>query len=74
MKSYKIHQDIYPEFQKAVDAAFEDELIKTGRCKHIFPPEMEADEDGYITLKVKQWLLDLEGMGELLSSLEEVGQ
>jgi hypothetical protein len=74
MRTYKIHQDLYPEFQQAVDTAFEDQLIKTGRCKHIFPPEMEAGEDGYITLKVKQWLLDLEGMGELLSSLEEVYQ
>ena len=73
-KTFKIHSDLYPEFQKTVDAAFEDEFIKTGRCKHIFPPEMEADEDGYITLKVKQWLLDLEGMGELLNSLEEVEQ
>jgi hypothetical protein len=33
---------------------------------------MEADEDGKITLKVKQWLLDLEGMEELLKDLEEV--
>lgn len=74
MKTYKIHQDYYPDFQQAVDAAFEDLLIKTGKCKNVFPPEMEADEDGYITLRVKQWLLDLEGMGELLKDLEEVEQ
>jgi hypothetical protein len=73
MRTYKIDQNLYPEFQQAVDAAFEDQLIKTGRCKHVFPPEMEADEDGDITLHVPQWLLDLERMGELLNSLEEVG-
>ena len=71
-KTFKIHSDLYPNFQKAVDTAFEDELIKTGRCKHVFPLEMEADEDGYILLHVPQWLLDLEGMGEPLNSLEEV--
>jgi len=71
MRTYKIDQNLYPEFQQAVDAAFEDQLIKTGRCKHVFPLEMEADEDSYITLHVPQWLLDLEGMGEFLKDLEE---
>jgi len=33
---------------------------------------MEPAEDGYIYLRVKQWLLELEGMGELLKDLEEV--
>jgi len=74
MRTYKIHQDYYPDFQQAVDATFEDLLIKTGKCENVFPPEMEADEDGYITLRVKQWLLDLEGMGKLLKDLEEVEQ
>jgi hypothetical protein len=72
MRTYKIHQDYYPDFQQAADAAFEDVLIKTGRCQNVFPPEAEADENGYITLRVKQWLLDLEGMTDLLSELEEV--
>ena len=72
MKTYKIHPDFYPDFQQAVDAAFEDTMIRTGRCEHIFPPEMEPAEDGYIYLRVKQWLLDLEGMEELLKDLEEV--
>lgn len=71
MKTYKIHPDFYPDFQQAVDAAFEDTTIKTGRCEHIFSPEMEPTEDGYIYLRVKQWLLDLEGMEELLKDLEE---
>ena len=72
MKTYKIHSDFYPDFQRAVDAAFEDTLIKTGKCKHVFYPGMEADETGHITLHVKQWLLDLEGMADLLSELKDV--
>lgn len=72
MKTYKIHSNFYPDFQQAVDAAFEDSLIKAGRCEHIFPPEMEPAEDGYIYLRVKQWLLELERMGEFLKDLEEV--
>jgi hypothetical protein len=72
MKTFKIHPDLYPAFQRSVDAAFKDTLIKEGKCQHIFPPEMEADEDGYITLRVKQWIFDLEGMAELLGDLEEV--
>jgi hypothetical protein len=72
MRTYKIHKDFYSDFQQAVNATFEDEFIKTGRCENVFPPEMEADEDGYITLRVKQWLLDLEGMADLLSELEDV--
>jgi hypothetical protein len=72
MRTFKIHQDLYADFQRSVDAAFRDTLIKKGKCQHIFPPEMEADEDGYITLRVKQWIFDLEGMAELLGDLEEV--
>jgi hypothetical protein len=71
MRTFKIHPDLYPDFQQAVDETFA-ELIKGGRCQNVFPPEMEADEDGYITLRVKQWLLDLEGMEGLLKDLEEV--
>lgn len=66
MRTYKIHQDYYPDFQQAVNAAFEF-LIQRGKCENIFPPEMEADEDGYITLRVKDWLYNLDGMEKLLS-------
>jgi hypothetical protein len=72
MRTFKIHQDYYPDFQKAVDAAFKDTLNKKGKCEHIFPEEMEADENGYITLRMKQWLLDLEGMADFLGNLEEI--
>jgi hypothetical protein len=72
MRTYKIHKDFYSDFQQAVDAAFEDEFIKTGRCKNVFPPEMEADEDGFITLKVKDWLYNLPDMPQFLSLLDEI--
>ena len=71
MKTYKIHPDFYPDFQQAVDAAFEDTMIKTGRCEHIFPPEMEPAEDGYIHLNVKDWVANLPNMGQFLSELTE---
>jgi hypothetical protein len=73
-KTFKILSQDYAAWQQAVDVAMYTELIATNRCEHVFPPDMEADEDGKITLKVKQWLLDLEGMGELLKDLEEVEQ
>lgn len=72
IKIYKIHPDYYPDFQKAVDAAFKDTLIKSGRCKHIFPPEIEIAEDGYIYLHVKDWVASLEGMDSFLTELIEV--
>jgi hypothetical protein len=72
MRTYKIHQDYYPDFQQAVDATFEDEFIKTGRCENVFPPEMEADEDGFITFKVKDWLYNLPDMPQFLNLLDEI--
>lgn len=72
MRTYKIHQDYYPDFQQAVDATFEDLLIKTGKCENVFPPEMEADENGYITLNVKDWLYNLPDMRQFLSLLDEI--
>lgn len=72
MKTYKIHPEFYPDFQQAVDVAFEDTLIKTGKCEHIFPPEMEPEEDGFIHLNVKDWIANLEGMPEFLNELAEV--
>ena len=71
MKTYKILVENYPTFQQSVDLAFTS-LIQTGTCKNIFPPEMEPAEDGYIYLRVKQWLLDLDGMEELLKDLDGV--
>jgi hypothetical protein len=71
MKTFKIHPDVYPALQRSVDTAFRDTLIKEGKCQHIFPPEMEADEDGYITLMVKDWIFDLEGMAELLGGINK---
>ena len=72
MKTYKIHPDFYPDFQQAVDAAFEDTMIKTWQCEHIFSPEMEPAEDGYIYLRVKDWIASLEGMDSFLNELIEV--
>ena len=71
MKTYKIHPEQYTSLQKAVDNYYYESRIKTGQCEYVFSPEMEPAEDGYIYLRVKQWLLDLEGMGELLKDLEE---
>ena len=70
MKIYKIHPEQYITLQKTVDDYYYESRIKTGQCEHIFSPEMEPAEDGYIYLRVKQWLLELEGMGELLKDLE----
>jgi len=72
MKIYKIYANLYPDFQQAVDVAFEDLLIKTNKCKHVFPPEMEPAEDGYIYLSVKNWIADLPDMWQFLSELTEV--
>jgi len=36
------------------------------------PQKWNPQKMGYIYLRVKQWLLELEGMGELLKDLEEV--
>lgn len=74
LKIYKIHPDYYPDFQQAVDAAFEDTFIKSGRCKHIFPPEIEISEDGYIYLYVKDWIANLPNMWQFLAELTEVNQ
>lgn len=71
IKTYKIHPDYYPDFQQAVDAAFEDTLIKSGRCKHIFPPEIEIAEDGYIYLHVKDFIASLPNMWQFLAELTE---
>lgn len=72
MKTYKIHPEQYTTLQKAVDDYYYESWIKTGQCEHVFSPEMEPAEDGYIYLRVKQWLLELEGMEELLKDLEEI--
>lgn len=72
MKTYKIHPNNYPAFQQAVDAAFADTLIKQGRCLHIFSPEMEPEGDGFIYLRVKDWIANLEGMPDFLNELAEV--
>lgn len=72
MKIYKIHPEQYTAIQRAVDDYYYESRIKKGRCKHIFPPEMEPEEDGYIYLRVKQWLLELDGMVDLLKDLEEI--
>jgi hypothetical protein len=72
MKVFKIHQNYYLDFQQAVDAAFEDSFIKTGKCEHIFPPEMEADEDGYIVLQVNDYLYNLPDMRQFLALLDEI--
>lgn len=72
MKTYKIHPSLYPDFQAAVNAAFEDTFIKTGKCENIFPPEMEADEDGYVYLRVKDWIANLPDMWQFLEELTEI--
>lgn len=74
MKTYKIHPDFYPDFQQAVNAAFEDTMIKTGKCEHIFSPEREPFEDGYIYLNVKDWIANLPDMWQFLAELTEVKQ
>ena len=66
MRTFTIPADEYPELQRAVDAAFEDTLIKNNHCEHILPPDMEADGNGNITLRVKEWIYQLEGMSAFL--------
>jgi len=72
MRTYKIHKDYYPDFQESVDMAFEDDFIKTGKCEHIFPPEMEVDGNGYITLEVSDFLYNLPNMSQFLDLLDEI--
>ena len=71
-KTFKILSQDYAAWQQAVDVAMHTELIATNRCIHVFPPDMEPAEDGYIYLKVKQWLLELEGMEELLARFPQL--
>jgi hypothetical protein len=60
MKTFKSSKEQYIQFQKDVDAKYND-IINSGRCERILPlvEEMEVDENNDITFTLDEVILGL---------------
>lgn len=76
MRYFRTSPEAYAQIQPAIDAAFHETYIATGRCEHILPVELAPLSDGKCYLALADWMTESEDAAPFLtnSAIEEIAE